>query len=96
MRVVAFSVTLILATVACSDPILPSADGTLSPALTNTEIPSPYLINLTHYSLLVSHPANSARLEISQRRLTAFVNDPTMVLVEVGCANVADIGNSGQ
>ena len=53
MRVVAFSVTLILATVACSDPILPSADGTLSPALTNTEIPSLYLINPTYYSPLV-------------------------------------------
>ena len=56
----------------------------------DNEIPSPYLINPTQYSLLVSHPANSARLEISQRRLTAFVNDTTMVLVEVLCANVAE------
>ena len=62
----------------------------------DNEIPSPYLINPTHYSLLVPYPANSARLEISQRRLTVFVNDTTMVLVEVGWANVADIGNSGQ
>ena len=62
----------------------------------DNEIPSSYLINPTQYSLLVSHPANSARLEISQRRLTAFVNEPTMVLVEIGWANVADIGNSGQ